>query len=206
MAQRRVRQPARKLAGPYDVPTHNFDESVPENWTTSKLKEQLTKMNVNYNRGDRRTLLIRKYKTAKSSESVGYLGSMNSVQVPRGSSTDSQMDLSYIAQSISTLTNTVTKLQDELKTVSQQVNRKAPSAAAGSEAQLAEQTDQRPTAIVGSNTSNDHLDEGFTLSTAQTQGTSVSQSSTVTQDEIWLCHGIPPIYRNSLSKIEESYH
>ena len=181
MTERRVRQSARNLAAPYDVSTHNFDESLPENWTTAKLKEQLTKMKVNYNRGDRRTLLIRKYKTAKSSEPVGYLGSENSVQVPGSSSTDSQMDLSYIAQSISTLTNTVTKLQDELKAVSRQVNRQAPSAAAGREVQLAEQTDQQPTAIVGSNTSNDRLDEGFTLSTAQTPGMSVSQSSTVTR-------------------------
>ena len=105
----------------------------------------------------------------------------NSVQVPWGWSTDSQMDLSYIAQSISTLTNTVTKHHDELKADSQQVNRQAPSATAGSEVQLAEQTDQRLTAIVGSNTTKDHLDEGFTLLTAQTQGMSVSQSSTVTR-------------------------
>ena len=194
MAERRARRQVRSEAAPYDVDNgraSSYDLTLPDNWTTTQLKAELTKLNVKYNNGDRRATLVRKFKAARQSANVQEIsgseitnnGGAHLTEVSNVST--SQSDLSFIVQSITTLTNTVTKLQDELRTVSQHVHRPGTSAAAGSEAQLHQQVAERELqgGLRTENSVTTQPEEGFTLMTARgssTPGTSHSSTGSVT--------------------------
>ena len=191
MAERRARRQVRSEAAPYDVDNgraSSYDLTLPDNWTTTQLKAELSKLNVKYNNGDRRATLVRKYKAARQSTNAQEIsgseitnnGGAHMTQV-----STSQPDLSFIVQSITTLTNTVSKLQEELRTVSQHVHRPGIPAAAGSEAQLNQQVQvaerERQGADRTENAVTTQPEEGYTLLTARgtcTPGTSNSSSVT----------------------------
>ena len=57
MAERRARRQVRSEAAPYDVDNgraSSYDLTLLDNWTTTQLKAELSKLNVKYNNGDRR--------------------------------------------------------------------------------------------------------------------------------------------------------
>ncbi|XP_061170222.1 uncharacterized protein LOC133179480 [Saccostrea echinata] len=135
MAERRSAR-ASSSSAPYDL-------TRPENWTVSKLREELNKNNISFRQSDKKSVLVKKVKELLSgSDNVS--SEDRPVELSSGSSSSSNnqdggtKNLETLLQSISTLTNTVTKLQEELRIVSNKVNSNPStiSTAAGNPVQL----------------------------------------------------------------------
>lgn len=154
MADRRSARARSSAGAPYDL-------NRPENWTVEKLREELRKNNVSFRQSDKNSVLLKKVKDLTSSRSrVDH--EERPVQLASGSSNRNGFqdggDHRQLMQTISTLTETVSKLQDELRIVSSKVHSdQATSSDAVDTGRLIAQEQQRP--------GDDHHN-GFTLQSA----------------------------------------
>ncbi|XP_062571095.1 uncharacterized protein LOC134233120 [Saccostrea cucullata] len=161
MAERRSAR-AGSASAPYDL-------TKPENWTVKKLREELTKNNVSFRQSDKKSVLIRKIKdldhNASSEDQLAELSSGSSSSRQNQDGADKNYET--LLQSISTLTSTVSKLQEELRVVSNKVNAPSSSSTAAGNPVQPHAPEQTQAA-----------DVGFTLqSTLQSPGQSTEDGS-----------------------------
>uniref|UniRef100_K1QF26 Uncharacterized protein n=1 Tax=Magallana gigas TaxID=29159 RepID=K1QF26_MAGGI len=113
MADRRSARARSGAGAPYDL-------NRPENWTVEKLREELRKNNVSFRQSDKKSVLLKKVKDLTLSRSrVEHED--RPVELASGSSNGNAYqdsgDHRQLMQTILTLTETVSKLQDILRMV-----------------------------------------------------------------------------------------
>ena len=184
MADRGRRHRARTVA-PYDL-------SLPENWTITRLRSELDAAHVSYSLSAKKKQLINLYKQNVPGHSSGSESTSRAGALQNESESESRTTMMSVLQTVKSLSETVSKLQSNVSTLTERLNRQtpivtdtntntrntlsntertnrlAPAAAAGSEAQLLNSTNNSSPNLIPTSTVTNNFNNNteYTLSSA----------------------------------------